>query len=81
MASPVALTDTESANSVLGGTLCVTRGWAELAGRTNASTADDEPGWRLASTAVDVTVILPRTGALIGTRAVVVNVTSRGPSL
>ncbi len=79
IASPVALTVTESANSVLGETTCVTRGWALLAERTNATTGGPPPGCLLPSSEVADTVILPRTGALIGTRAVVENVTSRGP--
>src|SRR5215831_5336701 len=78
MASPVALTVTESVPSILGGTTWVTRGCALFAERTYATTGGPEPGWRLPSSDVAETVILPRIGALDGMRAVDENVTSRG---
>ena len=78
MASPVARTTTESEYSLLGSTVCVTRGVAAFALRTNTATGEAEPGWRSTSMAVAVTVIRPRSGALSGTRATAVKVTSRG---
>src|SRR5690242_15934414 len=76
IASPVALTVTESANSILGGTVWTTRGWAVAPDRTNTLTGEADPGWRLPSSDVEVTVTRPRIGAFDGTRAVVVKVTS-----
>src|SRR5690348_10455278 len=70
IASPVALTVTESANSVFGLTVCTTRGCALLADRTNTVTGAADPGWRPPSSAVDVIVTRPRIGALPGMRAV-----------
>ena len=78
MASPVARTTTESEYSLLGGTVCVTRGVAALALRTNTATGDADPGWRSTSIAVAVIVIRPRSGALIGMRATAEKVMSRG---
>ena len=47
MASPVAWTMTESEYSLFGSTVCVTRGFAALALRTNTATGDaDRAGGR-----------------------------------
>ena len=73
-----ARTTTESENSLFGSTVCVTRGVAAFALRTNTATGDAEPGWRSTSTALAVIVTRPRSGALIGIRATAENVMSRG---